>query len=309
MKILVTGATGFVGSCLTRRLIGDGHDVHLLVRRDSNRWRIADLASFFTACEVDLRDAAAVETAVAAIAPRVIFHLATYGGFAFQKEEAAIIDSNFIGTVNLLNACAKAGFDSFVNTGSSSEYGVKGKPMTEQDPPEPVGAYGVSKAAATLYCRSLAVERDLPVTTVRLFSPYGPWDDPRRLIPSVIVSLLRGGAPQLASPDSVRDFVFVDDIVDIYLKLAAHPLIGEIINAGSGRQHCIGEVVATIAELIGSGPAPCWGVTESRRPEPKVWVADVARAREKLNWVPETSLQEGLTKTVAWFETHLGLYP
>jgi nucleoside-diphosphate-sugar epimerase len=309
MRALVTGATGFVGSCLTRRLIEDGHDVHVLCRRDSNRWRIADLAPIFTAHEADLRDAPAVERAVAAIEPQVIFNLATYGGFSFQKEEADILASNFLGTVNLLNACAKVGFDSFVNTGSSSEYGVKDAPMSERDLLEPVGVYGVSKAAATLYCRSLAIERNLPVTTVRLFSPYGPWDDPRRLIPYVIVSLLRGEAPELASAGSVRDFVFVGDIVGLFLKLAAQPLIGEIINAGSGRQHCIGDVVATIAELIGSGPAPCWGQIENRRPEPQVWVADIGRAGEKLAWVPETPLREGLAATVAWFKAHLGVYP
>ncbi|MFZ3207705.1 MAG: NAD-dependent epimerase/dehydratase family protein [Geobacteraceae bacterium] len=308
MKALVTGATGFVGSCLTRRLVGEGHTVRALVRRDSNPWRIADIVRLCTMEEVDLRDAPAVEKAVARFAPEVIFHLATYGGFAVQTETAQIIAANFLGTVNLLNACARVGFGCFVNTGSSSEYGVKAGPMVEQDMLEPVGAYGVSKSAASLYCRSLAVEQNLPVTTVRLFSPFGPWDDGRRLIPYVITSLLRSSSPQLAAPNSVRDFVFIEDVIGLYLKLAAHPLSGEIINAGSGRQHSIGEVVATIAELIGDSPAPCWETKESKRPEPEVWVADVTKAREKLEWIPETDLRDGLAKTIEWFRSHLGLY-
>jgi nucleoside-diphosphate-sugar epimerase len=309
MKVLVTGATGFVGSCLARRLIGDGHDVHLLLRGDSDCWRLEGLTGSYTPHAADLRDGPALERIVARVAAPVIFHLATYGGFTFQREQTDIIATNLLGTVNLLNACARTGFDCFVNTGSSSEYGAKSAPMAEDDLLEPVGDYAVAKAAATLYCRSLAIERNLPVTTVRLFSPYGPWDDPRRLIPHVIASLLHGRAPQLASPASVRDYVYIDDVVDLYLKLAGKPLRGEIINAGSGRQASVGDVVAFIESSVGEGPPPNWGGIGLQRSEPERWQAAVGRAGALLQWTPATGLAEGINRTVAWFRDHLGLYP
>ena len=307
MKTLVTGATGFVGACLTRRLVAEGHDVHVFVRPCSDRWRLAGVSGSIAISEVDLRDASAVDEAVAHVSPGVIFHCATYGGYYFQRQPADIIETNFNGTVNLLDACMRRGFDCFINTGSSSEYGVKTIPLTEDVLPEPLGHYSVSKTAATLYCRSIAIEKKLPIVTVRLFSPYGPRDGGTRLIPHVITSLLEGNSPRLASPDSVRDYIFIDDVLDLYLKLASQPSSGEIINAGSGCQHSVGDVVSEIYRLIG-GPSPEWGATVQKRQEPQMWKADVSKAARLLQWHPQTELREGLRKTVSWFRDNLSFY-
>lgn len=310
MKVLVTGATGFVGSCLTRRLVEMRYDVHLFTRSKSNKWRIADISGQATEHEVDLRDAAIVEKTVAQIGPSIICHLAAYGGFAFQKDSSVIIESNLMGTVNLLSACEKIGFECFINTGSSSEYGIKSEPMNESDILEPVGAYGVSKAAATLYCRSMAFEKSLPIITLRLFSPYGPWDDPRRLIPYVIKSLLRGESPKLSTPKSVRDFIYIDDVLDIFLKVIKVPISGgKIFNVGTGVQVSIGEVVAMIATITGNGLEPMWNKIKSQRHEPGSWIADIRKAKTGLGWSPATSLWAGLNKTIEWFKENLELYP
>lgn len=310
MEVLVTGATGFVGSCLARRLVDLNYDVHIFTRINSNKWRIKDLLGQVTEHEVDLRDAGNVKKVVHKIAPAIVCHLATYGGFSFQKTPSIIIESNLIGTINLLRACEKTGFNCFINTGSSSEYGIKPVPMSECDILEPVGDYGVSKAAATLFCRSEAIEKNLPIVTLRLFSPYGPWDDPKRLIPYVIKSLLRGEPPALSVPESCRDFVYIDDVLDSYLKVIKTPLTGGgIFNIGSGNQHSIGEVVALITEMLGSGLEPRWGMVNSHRAEPSSWVADIEKTRIKLGWLPKTSLWEGLKKTTAWIRENLELYP
>ncbi|TEB05272.1 GDP-6-deoxy-D-mannose reductase [Pelotomaculum schinkii] len=310
MKVLVTGATGFVGSCLTRRLVDLEYDVHIFTRRNSNKWRIKDLLGRVAEYEVDLRDAGNVAKEVLKIAPAIICHLATYGGFAFQKTPSVIIESNLIGTINLLRACEKTGFDCFINTGSSSEYGIKTAPMSECDILEPVGDYGVSKAAATLFCRSEAIVKKLPIVTLRLFSPYGPWDDPKRLIPYVIKSLLRGEPPVLSVPEFCRDFVYIDDVLDGYLKVMKTPLTGgEIFNIGSGKQHSIGEVVSLITNMLGNGLEPRWGMVNSHRPEPGSWVADIGKIKTKLGWLSNTSLWEGLKKTTAWIRENLELYP
>lgn len=310
-KILITGATGFVGSCLTRRLADNGCDVHIVVRRDSNRWRIADLSGRVTEHVCNLMDAAAVETCITAVRPDVICHLATYGGFAFQQDIREIVEANLLGTMNLLTACEKVGFRLFINTGSSSEYGEKQHPMREVDLPEPVGVYGVTKAASTMFCRFAATIKGMPVMTLRLFSPYGPWDDPQRLIPFAAVRLLEGEPPRLSSPVSVRDYVYIDDVVECYLSLisgTAKPAGNGIYNVGSGRQSTIGDVVTLLEQLAGTGAQAVWGERPAARPEPAVWVADITQAREQLGWEPRTELQDGLAATVEWLRRNMNHY-
>lgn len=309
MKVLITGATGFVGSCLTRRLVALGHDVHLLVRQEASLWRLDDILGHCAVHHLDLRDKAGVALCIGAIRPEGICHLATYGGFAEQRDTEAILFTNFLGTVHLLQACARVGFDRFINTGSSSEYGLKSVPMRESDLLEPLGDYGVAKGAATLYCRSEAVGKGLPAVTLRLFSPYGPWDDPRRLLPYLIASLLRTETPRLSTPDSVRDYIYVEDVVDLYLRLLTGPVVpGAIYNCGSGMQHSIGEVARSVSDIVGGCCQPVWGAEPQKRPEPAVWVADMSLVAGQLGWQPATPLRQGLEQTVTWMRGHLDLY-
>jgi nucleoside-diphosphate-sugar epimerase len=309
MRIVVTGATGFVGACLVRRLVHLGYDVHIFTRRQSNKWRIADIVKDLVEHEVDLCTRDAVQRAIKQIKPIIIYHLAAYGGFSWQQDTKKIIESNFMGTVNLLRACETVGFDYFVNTGSSSEYGFKQNPMREADVPEPIGDYAVSKVAGTLFCQLEARQKKLPIITARLFSPYGNWDDPKRFIPYVIKSLLRNEAPKLSTPCSVRDYIFIDDILDFYQMVIKQPIEpGNIINVGSGIEHSLGEVVAELGHVIGKGVEPVWGATGMKRPEPSHWVADITKAK-LIGWKLHSNFEEGLRKTVHWMQDHLDLYP
>lgn len=309
MKVLVTGATGFVGSCLVRRLVSLGYDVHIFTREQSNKWRITDILNYMTKHEVDLCNFENVAKAVKEIRPRIIYHLATYGGFAFQQDTQNIMQSNLMGTINVLRACETVGFDYFVNTGSSSEYGLKQEPMKELDITAPIGDYGVSKVATTLFCQSEAIRTGLPIVTLRLFSPFGNWDDPQRLIPYVIKSLLRGVTPELSTPTSVRDYIYIEDVLDFYQMIVSKPSLGgNIFNVGSGVQHSIGEVVNMITQTIGNGVEPIWGATEQKRPESSLWVADITKAN-RAGLKIKSNLKEGLSKTVSWMKENIDLYP
>ncbi|MGB9081046.1 MAG: NAD(P)-dependent oxidoreductase [Desulfuromonadaceae bacterium] len=300
MTILVSGASGFVGGALVRRLVGEGKEVHLLLRRGSSRQRLEGVAGL-NIHEADLRDADRVATVVSEIRPRVIYHCAVYGGFSSQSDTAAIFDTNLSGTMNLLQACERVGFDLFVNTGSSSEYGIKKSPMREDDLAQPLGDYGVAKCAATMFCRSEALLKGLPIVTLRLFSPYGPWDDQRRLIPYVIRALTAGVSPRLSTPRSVRDYIHIDDVLDLYGTVTDAAVVpGEVYNAGSGRQHTIGEVAGILHRIIG-GPEPLWGEEQPHRPEPEMWVADISKTAAGFGWRPSTGIEEGLQQTVEWF--------
>ena len=298
--ILVTGASGFVGSRLVRRLVKTGADVHLFLRSSSDTRRLGDVPGHMERHGADLTDPSTLRTTVRRVRPRTVFHCASWGGHPGQTDVAAIFGTNLVGTFHLLAACEEAGFDRFVHIGSSSEYGMKTAPMSEEDEPAPVDAYGASKAGATLWCRAAAISRGLPIVTLRLFSPYGPWDDPARLIPAAARAFLDGRSPQLASPSGTRDFVHIDDVVDACLLAATVPsAAGEIVNVGSGRQATAGEVVDILSRLVPGAPSPAWGVLPPR-PGPSVWVADIGKARRLLGWEPKVSLEEGLRRTVEW---------
>ncbi|OQA89898.1 MAG: dTDP-glucose 4,6-dehydratase 2 [Elusimicrobia bacterium ADurb.Bin231] len=308
-KILITGATGFVGSNLVRRLADLGTKVFIFVRKDSLLWRIDDIKDKFRINIVDITDENRLKHVVSEIMPDGIIHSAVYGGYPFQKDWKKIFDINLTGTVNVLNACKEVGFEFFINTGSSSEYGIKDTPIKETDMLDPVTAYGVAKASASLYCSFIAKTESLPITTLRLFSPYGYYEDRARLVPYLILSALRGELPCLSSSKNVRDFIFIDDVVEAYLKAIENidKIKGEIINIGSGEQHTVSELVEKVMQLIGSQLMPVWDAVANSRKEPKCWQADIAKSKKLLNWYPETSLSEGLRKTVKWFEKNKGL--
>ena len=246
---------------------------------------------------------------VTSINPGIIFHLATYGGHWLQQDVQEIIQSNIIGTVNLLNVCAMIDFDCFVNTGSSSEYGLKSQAMLESDLLEPITNYGASKASATLFCQTIAKSRDLPVVSLRLFSPYGPYEDASRLIPTVVMASLSGEDPLLASGKSVRDFIFIDDVLNLYLKLIELKISsGEIFNVGSGTQHSVSEVVDKIITLTEANIKPIWGSFSRPVKEPEIWKADLNKTITMLKWEPKIGIDQGLKETIDWFKQHIDLY-
>ena len=307
--ILITGATGFVGSCLVHNCINGNREVHIIKREQSNTWRIKDVLNRALIHNVDIIDNVNLEKLIKDIKPDIIFHTATYGGYPFQKDIDKIIQVNIIGTLNLVNACSKVGFDIFVNTGSSSEYGLKSKPMLETDLLEPVNDYGIAKAAATLFCQVKARSEGLPIVTLRLFSPYGYYEEPTRLVPSVIRSCLLDENPKVSLPTSVRDFIFIEDVIDAYMKtIKMLNTSGQIFNIGYGQQHSVEYVVNKIIELIGNKVKPKWGSIPNRLNEPTFWQANISKSKDILKWEPKHSIDEGLKKTVEWFRENIHLY-
>lgn len=309
--ILITGASGFVGANLLRRLIREvpPKKVHVLLRPEARLWRIEDILRRVSAHVVDMRNAGATERFIRKIKPKTIFHLATHGGYPQeQHDERAILETNVLCTFNLIRSCLELGFDAFVNTGSSSEYGAKDKPMKEGDILAPITAYGASKAWATLYCQYLACEQRAPIVTLRPFEVYGPYEPLGRLVPNLIWSFIKHRDPALSSPKNARDFVFVDDLVEAYILAAKRPYAGTIFNIGSGRQSTIREVFEMIKAIMRSDAKPLWGKEKGRSFDTSRWVADIKLAKRCLAWRPETTLREGLLETINWFQANTHLY-
>jgi nucleoside-diphosphate-sugar epimerase len=309
-RILITGATGFIGANLCREFLKKGAVLYILTRKTSNKWRIKDILPDLREISSDLLDADNLEREILNVRPEIILHTATYGGYHFENDYKKIIETNILGTMNLVNACKNIDFEVFVNTGSSSEYGIKAEAMKESDILEPIDAYGVSKAAATLYCQAFAQKENRPLVTLRLFSPYGYYDEPARLIPSVALSCLKGVNPALASPLPVRDFLFIEDLIGAYAKIVenSHKVKQKIFNIGSGNQYSVGDIVDKLIKLSGKKVLPDWGALINPRVEPGFWRADVSLAEKSFGWKPAIDLETGLKRTIAWFAANQFLY-
>ena len=301
-SFLVTGAAGFVGSCLTRRLIEEGKRVYAFVKPGSDNWRLKDIQNRLDILVGDLTDQVFVFNTVKKISPTVIYHLATHGAYASQDEPQKIFNTNILGTWNLLNALNGIKYKVFINTGSSSEYGFKKVPMKEIDFLEPNSYYAVAKAAQTLLCQHFARAQKKPICTFRLFSVYGFYEEPTRLVPTLIRSCIKGEDLNMVQPNTARDFVFVGDVVDAYLKIdRLSQLSGEIINIGSGIQTGLKDVVKVILELTKAKVKVHWGKMPARSWDTNIWQGDVSKAKKILGWKARTSLREGLRKTIQWF--------
>jgi len=308
-RILLTGASGFVGNNLARYLLNEGHGVSILVRPDHTSWRLVDLLPHVQVRTADLCDPEAVNAAVREARPEWVFHLAAHGAYSFQSDPLAILQTNIIGAANLLEACLRTGFDAFVNTGSSSEYGFQDHPPVETEQIEPNSHYAVAKASATMLCRYLARSRKARITTLRLYSVYGPYEEPARLIPTVIVRGLGNRLPLLVNPLVARDFVYVGDVVRAYVLAATthdqEP--GAVYNVGTGVQTSIGDAVETARSILNITDQPQWSSMPDRIWDTGTWVSDSRSIREKLGWEPRFGFREGFASTVQWFRDHPNL--
>lgn len=306
---LLTGATGFIGSCLLRRLVEEKADVHIILRRQAHLWRINDLLKQVGLHYSDLSDWEETYQIMKRVRPDVVYHLSAHGTYSEQNDPDQIILTNFNGSWNLLKAANAVGYKLFVNTGTSSEYGFKLNPMKESTALDPTSYYAVTKAAFTLLCNYVARQEKKPIVTLRPFSVYGPYEQPTRLIPTLMKALYSGEAMKLVKSSIARDFVYIDDIVDAYLRiddLRRHG--GEIFNIGTGKQTTIRQLVMTAIKVTGRKTKLEWGGMPSRSWDTNRWVADINKVRKFLHWRPQKNLPKGLRLTWDWFRNAGDIY-
>jgi UDP-glucose 4-epimerase len=296
-RVAVTGAAGFVGAAVVARLLADDAEVVAIVRPGGDPSR---LAAGVDTLEVDLEDEDGAARAIAALEPELCVHLAAAGAVVRERDHERLLRLNAIFPAALARALAAAGCRRLVTAGSSSEYGPVAGPMSEERAPVPDDLYGAAKLAGGLLARAAGLELGLETAHLRLFSVYGPGEDPRRLIASVARALLERRPIDLTPGDQVRDFVYVDDVAEALVAAATGPLpSGAIVNVGSGCQTTVREACLLLATAAGADPALLrFGARPYRARERFSWQADTSYAETALRWRARTTLEQGLALTV-----------
>lgn len=308
--IVVTGAAGFIGANLAIALVNQGAKVHALVRSTTNLWRLGEIRNDIILHTVDLTDLDLLNEIIGNVKPQVIFHLAAESGHHEDtKGRVDAIQSSVLGTLNLIESISSLESAKLIHIGSSLEYGRNNKALNESDLLQPETFRGAIKAAATLICRQYAISSENPVIILRLFSVYGYFEQPERLISRTILAALDDGEISLTRPGYVHDYVFIDDVVrGCMLALDAQIPGGEIINIGSGKQTTNEEIVRLIQEISGKEITVKEGDYPERSFDTTNWVADIEKARKLLNWNPRCTLTEGLDNTISWLMENKSLY-
>jgi UDP-glucose 4-epimerase len=308
-SILVTGGTGFVGAHLTRRLAAVGARTHLLIRPTSSLRLLADVEPAPDHTRLDMADTGALEACIRRVRPDVVFHLAAASS---EREKAGprvepdpnratrVYEVNVLGTLRLLQAIAGAAPSArVVRAGTLSEYGLAPLPFREDQRERPVSHYAASHMAATHLGQAVFRQRGVAVTTVRLALTYGPAQSNRFFIPSLIQACLEDRPFDMTSGTQRRDLLFVDDAIDALLAAAATPgLAGEVLNAGSGGDWSVRELGQLIVRLTGAGTELRVGTLPGRRID---LVCDSTRLQQACGWTARTPIEEGLSRTIAWY--------
>ena len=316
-KVLVTGAGGFIGSHLVERLVSLKTAVRAFVRYNSKGscGHIDSLApQIREKIEIvagDLRDPEAVRAASKDIT--VIFHLGALVAIPYSYvHPVEVVETNVMGTLNVLCAARDCGVKQVVHTSTSEVYGTaRYVPIDEKHPLCGQSPYSASKIGADQLAESFFRSFELPVAIIRPFNTYGPRQSARAVIPSVITQVISRDTVYVGATHPTRDLTYVEDTVEAFIRLAESPeAIGKVTNVGSGKEATIRELVDRICTIVGKDVKVIFDPARLRPPMSEVdrLLADTSRMKEMTGWEPSVSLEDGLRKTVDWISDHFLLY-
>lgn len=302
--VLLTGATGFLGSHLLEALLKQGYPVVILKRSTSNLWRIAHLAGQYKSYDVDTQPVSEVFNLEKI---DVVIHMATlYRKFDNGSEVPDMLASNVIFPTELLEVGVRKGIKGFINTGTFFEYDCRIQPVNESAPIKPFNFYAKTKLAFEEMLKTYSDK--IIVNTFRLFSPYGEKDN-YKLLPMIIQKGLKGEVIEISEGLQKIDLIYVDDIVSAYINAVKRILSSpnkseyEVFNLGSGVALSIRDVVSIVEQNIGGAFHKKWG--EASISDIPIAYADISKASEMLNWQPKYNAFTGITNTISYYKKEL----
>jgi len=301
--IFVIGASGFIGSKLFFSLIARRNDVFAVSRGANQSWRLSTLEKTDNLIDLDILDLDNLKEVFERIKPKTIFNLSAFGAYSRQSDAKKIHETNYIGTLNLILAAQEAGCEAFVQAGTSSEYGLKCANPSETDELIPNSDYAVSKVGISYMLKYYGKFFNFPCANLRLYSIYGPWEEPDRLIPTLVASGIKGEYPNFVNKEISRDFVYVDDCTAAFVRAAlsvckSHP--GASVNIATGQKTTLGEVAKYAQKIFGIKEDPVFGTMENRKWDLKEWYGNPDFAKKVMDWKYNTPMKDGLELTALW---------
>lgn len=294
-RIIITGAGGFLGSAVAKAAAAAGQDVVAVVRNNSSR--LAPIANDIAIHEVDLADGLAVTTLLDAVRPDIVIHSAWEGvGGALRSGDIQL--DNIKTSVALADAAIAAGAAKFVGIGSQAEYGRYDRKITESDLPQPTMLYGAAKLAANHLAAQRCREAGISFAWLRLFSVYGPGDNPNWLIPSTAASLVRGRSPQCTAGTQKWDYLHIDDAAQGVLSAAVTNAASGVFNLSSGNPVAVRTIVETLRDIAAPRLDLRFGDVPFGPDQIMHLEGDNCRLREATGWSVRIPLDEGLRQVV-----------
>lgn len=302
MKVFITGASGFIGSHVTRALIDAGHTVMALVTPGDNLWRIKDTLPHFEILQGSLQDTSHIQNHLRSWKPETCIHLAWYaepGIYLNSKENL----NSLQGSLNLLQVLSECGCKQFVGAGTCAEYKMKSDMLVETDKTEPETLYAASKLSFQMIGEQISAQSDMLFAWGRIFYPYGPQEDARRLIPSAILKLIKNEVFSASPGEQMRDYLHVTDVANAFLALAEKQAAG-IFNICPAKPIAVKSLLNMIGELMGKTNLLAHGALPYREWEP-MYIAGNNNKLKAMGWVPSVDLRSGLHDTIKCWERTL----
>lgn len=316
MKVFVTGITGFIGSYLAEALLAEGHEVAGYLRQ-TNRLNYPSVARLRGRAEFhygSLTDFNAVRSALREFRPDAICHLGAITPVAYSFEHPhEVTETNYVGTLNLAEAALKEcpNLKRFIFASSMETYGYQSKrtAFVETDESRPACPYAVAKVAGEKYLQYLHYAHQFPAVAFRQTNAYGRRENDYFVVEAIITQMLKGREVNLGDYRPVRNFIFIDDLVNLYLAMLAAPaeVNGEVFNTGPDNGITIHELATKCAALIGWGGEINWN-TRPRRPGEIFYLnSSNQKVTDFIGWQPKVDLLDGLARTVEIWADNLGV--
>jgi polyisoprenyl-phosphate glycosyltransferase len=300
--IFLFGASGFIGANLLETILKYRTDCYAITHHPRSAWRLKLLAiplENILHCDINYKKS--VEMIFRQHTPQTIFNLSGYGGYSKQTNSSLIYHTNLGGTLNILEACQNIA--AYVHAGSSSEYGANSANPRETDSLEANSHYAVSKISTGYLVNFYARCHRLPCVNLRLYSIYGPWEEPDRLLPKMVEAGLNKEYPVLADPTTSRDFVYVDDCIEAFVDTAVgihEEIFGESFNIGTGIKTTLQQLAAVCRSHFEIPSKPKFNTLPNRSWDTEEWYGNFNKAEQAFGWRPKTSLETGIQKVAAW---------
>ena len=300
-RVLVTGASGFIGSHVARSLVERGREVAVVIRPGSSLWRLEDIVDRLTLIPGDLTDAGLLRPALETWRPEACIHLAWYaepGKYLTARENIPALE----GSLHLLDELIHVECGQVVMTGTCAEYDTDRGYLREDGPVRPTTLYAATKLSLNLIASQIAASAGINLAWARLFFLYGPQEDERRLVPALIRSLLRGESFPASAGEQVRDYLHVSDMASALCALTEQRVTGTV-NVCSGVPVTMRQVMETVAAVTGNGHLIQFGEIPYRHWDPRFICGDNQLLRDATGWSPHyPTLRAGLEQTVAWWQ-------